>query len=145
MTEHFKLDNQLCFSLYNAQRQVNRYYSNKIFKQYNLTYPQYLVLQILWTSSPVNVKKLVTELSLDTGTISPLLKRMETNGLITRVRSELDQREVFVHLTDKSKEIQSHLEGATDILKEASQFTDDEYNEFGKLLNKLIHNLREQE
>jgi len=70
---------------------------------------------------------------------------METNGLITRVRSELDQREVFVHLTDKSKEIQSHLEGATDILKEASQFTDDEYNEFGKLLNKLIHNLREQE
>ena len=145
MTEHFKLDNQLCFSLYNAQRQVNRYYSNKIFKQYNLTYPQYLVLQILWTSSPVNVKKLVTELSLDTGTISPLLKRMETNGLIMRVRSELDQREVFVHLTDKSKEIQSHLEGATDILKEASQFTDDEYNEFGKLLNKLIHNLREQE
>lgn len=145
MTEHFKLDNQLCFSLYNAQRQVNRYYSNKIFKQYNLTYPQYLVLQILWTSSPVNVKKLVTELSLDTGTISPLLKRMETNGLITRVRSELDQREVFVHLTDKSKEIQSHLEGATDILKEASQFTDDEYNEFGKVLNKLIHNLREQE
>ncbi len=145
MTEHFKLDNQLCFSLYNAQRQVNRYYSNKIFKQYNLTYPQYLVLQILWTSSPVNVKKLVTELSLDTGTISPLLKRMETNGLITRVRSELDQREVFLHLTDKSKEIQSHLEGATDILKEASQFTDDEYNEFGKLLNKLIHNLREQE
>lgn len=145
MTEHFKLDNQLCFSLYNAQRQVNRYYSNKIFKQYNLTYPQYLVLQILWTSSPVNVKKLVTELSLDTGTISPLLKRMETNGLITRVRSELDQREVFVHLTDKSKEIQSHLEGATDILKEASQFTDDEYNEFVKLLNKLIHNLREQE
>ncbi|QRN49248.1 MarR family transcriptional regulator [Macrococcoides bohemicum] len=145
MTEHFKLDNQLCFSLYNAQRQVNRYYSNKIFKQYNLTYPQYLVLQILWTSSPVNVKKLVTELSLDTGTISPLLKRMETNGLITRVRSELDQREVFVHLTDKSKEIQSHLEGATDILKEASQFTDDEYNEFGKLLNELIHNLREQE
>lgn len=145
MTEHFKLDNQLCFSLYNAQRQVNRYYSNKIFKQYNLTYPQYLVLQILWTSSPVNVKKLVTELSLDTGTISPLLKRMETNGLIMRVRSELDQREVFVHLTDKSKEIQSHLEGATDKLKEVSQFTDDEYNEFGKLLNKLIHSLREQE
>lgn len=145
MTEHFKLDNQLCFSLYNAQRQVNRYYSNKIFKQYNLTYPQYLVLQILWSSSPVNVKKLVTELSLDTGTISPLLKRMETNGLITRVRSELDQREVFVHLTDKSKEIQTHLEGATDILKEVSQFTDDEYNEFSKLLNKLIHSLREQE
>ncbi|WP_414043793.1 MarR family winged helix-turn-helix transcriptional regulator [Macrococcus animalis] len=143
MTEHFKLDNQLCFSLYNAQRQVNRYYSNKIFKQYNLTYPQYLVLQTLWASSPVNVKKLVTELSLDTGTISPLLKRMETNGLITRVRSELDQREVFVHLTDKSKAMQPQLENATEVLRDASEFTDEEYDEFAKLLNKLIHSLRE--
>lgn len=144
MTEHFKLDHQLCFSLYNAQRQVNRYYSNKIFKKYNLTYPQYLVLQTLWVSSPVNVKKLVTELSLDTGTISPLLKRMETNGLITRVRSELDQREVFVHLTDKSRDIQPDLADATDILRDASQFTDEEYAEFGKLLTKLIHNLSDK-
>ncbi|WP_414044804.1 MarR family winged helix-turn-helix transcriptional regulator [Macrococcus equi] len=144
MSDYFKLDNQLCFSLYNAQRQVNRYYSNKIFKKYNLTYPQYLVLQTLWASSPVNVKKLVTELSLDTGTISPLLKRMETNGLIRRERSELDQREVFVHLTDKSKEIQPHLVDATEILRDASQFTDEEYEQFGKLLNKLIHNLRDK-
>ncbi|MCE4955903.1 MarR family winged helix-turn-helix transcriptional regulator [Macrococcoides caseolyticum] len=143
MTDYFKLDNQLCFSLYNAQRQVNRYYSNKIFKRYNLTYPQYLVLQTLWETSPVNVKKLVTELSLDTGTISPLLKRMETNGLITRVRSELDQREVFVHLTEKSKGIQPELENATHILREASQFTDKEYKEFGQLLDKLIQNLRD--
>lgn len=145
MTDHFKLDNQLCFSLYNAQRQVNRYYSNKIFKKYNLTYPQYLVLQTLWISSPVNVKKLVSELSLDTGTISPLLKRMESNGLITRIRSELDQREVFVHLTEKSKSMQPQLENATEVLKEASKFSDEEYNEFGKLLNKLIHSLRDND
>ncbi|MCU7556246.1 MarR family transcriptional regulator [Macrococcus capreoli] len=145
MTDYFKLDNQLCFSLYNAQRQVNRYYTNKIFKQHNLTYPQYLVLQTLWASSPVNVKKLVTELSLDTGTISPLLKRMETNGLITRVRSDLDQREVFVHLTEKSKAIQPELSDATSILRDASQFTDAEYAEFGKLLNKLIQSLSENE
>lgn len=145
MTEHFKLDNQLCFSLYNAQRQVNRYYSNKVFKKYNLTYPQFLVLKTLWESSPVNVKKLVTELSLDTGTISPLLKRMENNGLIKRVRSELDQREVFIHLTDKSKEMQTELENASHVLKEASQLTNKEYDEFGKLLTKLIHSLKTED
>lgn len=103
MSEHHNLKEQLCFSLYNAQRQVNRYYSNKVFKKYNLTYPQFLVLSILWDESPVNVKKVVTELALDTGTVSPLLKRMEHVDLIKRERSEVDQREVFIHLTEKVK------------------------------------------
>ncbi|MBA4512204.1 MarR family transcriptional regulator, partial [Staphylococcus aureus] len=56
MSDQHNLKEQLCFSLYNAQRQVNRYYSNKVFKKYNLTYPQFLVLTILWDESPVNVK-----------------------------------------------------------------------------------------
>lgn len=63
MSDQHNLKEQLCFSLYNAQRQVNRYYSNKVFKKYNLTYPQFLVLTILWDESPVNVKKVVTELA----------------------------------------------------------------------------------
>ncbi len=57
MSEPLNLKEQLCFSLYNAQRQVNRYYSNNVFKKYKLTYPQFLVLTILWGESPVNVKK----------------------------------------------------------------------------------------
>lgn len=120
---------------------MNRYYSNKVFKKYNLTYPQYLVLTILWESSPVNVKTLVTELSLDTGTVSPLLKRMESNDLIIRRRSELDQREVFIHLTDKSKSMQPELEGCTQIIKEAAALSDEEYEELKQLLDKLIDNI----
>ncbi|QYA40519.1 MarR family transcriptional regulator [Macrococcoides caseolyticum] len=141
MSEHFRLDEQLCFSLYNAQRQVNRYYSNKIFKKYNITYPQYLVLSILWDASPVNVKKLVTELSLDTGTISPLLKRMEANNLIVRTRSELDQREVFISLTDKSTAMKDDLYQVTEIIHEVSQFTEEERRCYSTLLKKLINNL----
>lgn len=141
MTDNFQLNKQLCFSLYNAQRQMNRYYSNKVFKQFKLTYPQYLVLSILWENSPVNVKTLVNELALDTGTISPLLKRMEANELITRQRSELDQREVFVHLTEKSLAIKPELKGCTEIVKEAADFTDEEYEQLQSLLNKLIANL----
>ncbi len=91
MSDQHNLKEQLCFSLYNAQRQVNRYYSNKVFKKYNLTYPQFLVLTILWDESPVNVKKVVTELALDTGTVSPLLKRMEQVDLIKRERSEVSR------------------------------------------------------
>src|SRR5699024_9257226 len=112
MSEPLNLKEQLCFSLYNAQRQVNRFYSNNVFKKYKLTYPQFLVLTILWADSPVNVKKVVTELALDTGTVSPLLKRMEQVDLIKRERSEVDQREVFIHLTDKSEAIRPELDTA---------------------------------
>ncbi|TDM12216.1 MarR family winged helix-turn-helix transcriptional regulator [Macrococcus lamae] len=141
MTNNLKLDKQLCFSLYNAQRQMNRYFSNKIFKKHNLTYPQYLVLSILWESSPVNVKTLVTELALDTGTVSPLLKRMESNNLIKRERSELDQREVFIYLTDKSKSMQKDLEDCTEVVQEAADLTDNEFSDLKALLDKLINNM----
>lgn len=138
MSDHLNLKEQVCFSLYNAQRQVNRYYSNAIFKKYNLTYPQFLVLEILWDESPVNIKKVVTDLALDTGTVSPLLKRMEQMNLIKRERSEIDQREVFVHLTDKSKEMQPKLSNASQEVAEASSLTPDEIKELNRLLEKII-------
>lgn len=138
MSDHLNLKEQVCFSLYNAQRQVNRYYSNKIFKKYKLTYPQFLVLEILWDQSPVNVKKVVTDLALDTGTVSPLLKRMEQIDLIKRERSEIDQREVFVHLTEKSKAMEPELANASQQVTEASSLTPDEVNELTRLLEKVI-------
>ena len=138
MSEQHNLKEQLCFSLYNAQRQVNRYYSNKVFKKYNLTYPQFLVLTILWDESPVNVKKVVTELALDTGTVSPLLKRMEQVDLIKRERSEVDQREVFIHLTDKSEMIRPELSNASEKVATAYSLSKDEVKELNRLLGKVI-------
>ena len=133
MSDQHNLKEQLCFSLYNAQRQVNRYYSNKVFKKYNLTYPQFLVLTILWDESPVNVKKVVTELALDTG------NRMEQVDLIKRERSEVDQREVFIHLTDKSETIRPELSNASDKVASASSLSQDEVKELNRLLGKVIH------
>ena len=138
MSEQHNLKEQLCFSLYNAQRQVNRYYSNKVFKKYNLTYPQFLVLTILWDESPVNVKKVVTELALDTGTVSPLLKRMEQVDLIKRERSEVDQREVFIHLTDKSEMIRPELSNESEKVATASSLSKEEVKELNRLLGKVI-------
>ncbi len=80
-------------------------------------------------------------MSLDTGTISPLLKRMEANNLIVRTRSELDQREVFISLTDKSIAMKDDLYQVTEIIDEVSQFTEEERRCYSTLLNKLINNL----
>ncbi|BCU51635.1 MarR family transcriptional regulator, multiple gene regulator MgrA [Staphylococcus auricularis] len=138
MSESLNLKEQFCFSLYNAQRQVNRYYSNHVFKKYKLTYPQFLVLTILWAESPVNVKKVVTELALDTGTVSPLLKRMEQMDLIHRERSEIDQREVYIHLTPKSEQIRPELDTACNDVAAASSLTQEEFKELNRLLDKVI-------
>ena len=88
---------------------------------------------------PVNVKKVVTELALDTGTVSPLLKRMEQVDLIKRERSEVDQREVFIHLTDKSETIRPELSNASDKVASASSLSQDEVKELNRLLGKVIH------
>src|SRR5699024_2551526 len=124
----------LCFSLYNAQRQVNRYYSNNVFKKYKLTYPQFLVLTILWAESPVNVKKVVTELALDTGTVSPLLNRMEQVDVIQRERSGVD----------KSEAMRPELDTACQDVAIASSLSSEENKELNRLLSKVINAFTEE-
>src|SRR5689334_8585649 len=97
------LDNQLCFALHSAARQLVRAY-RPILAELDITHPQYLVLLVLWAwarerEPRPTVKALGNRLSLDSGTLTPLLKRLEQRGLITRERSTQDEREVFVHLT----------------------------------------------
>ena len=89
-------------------------------------------------NKPVNVKKVVTELALDTGTVSPLLKRMEQVDLIKRERSEVDQREVFIHLTDKSEMIRPELSNASEKVATASSLSKEEVKELNRLLGKVI-------
>lgn len=98
-----RLDEQLCFQLYTASRLVTRAY-RPLLKPLNLTYPQYLVMMVLWERGaqgelPVSVGELGEELLLDSGTLTPLLKRMESNGQVSRQRSAQDERVVQVDLT----------------------------------------------
>lgn len=97
------LDNQLCFSLYSLSRKVIQNYT-PLLKPLDLTYPQYLVMLVLWQSMEegeegLAVSQLTNKLKLDTGTITPLLKRMEVKGLLTRQRSAKDERMVVIRLT----------------------------------------------
>src|ERR1700754_5014307 len=97
-TDWLRLDQQICFSLNAASRAFGGVY-RVILKDLGLTYPQYLVMLVLWEHGELPVKKLGEHLRLDSGTLSPLLKRLETAGLVRRERSVRDERSVTVHLT----------------------------------------------
>ncbi|MGQ4388112.1 MarR family winged helix-turn-helix transcriptional regulator [Streptomyces sp. SAS_270] len=98
--DYLRLDQQICFSLNAASRAFNGVY-RVVLKDLGLTYPQYLVMLVLWEHGELPVKKLGEHLRLDSGTLSPLLKRLETAGLVRRERSAHDERSVHVHLTDE--------------------------------------------
>ncbi|GGY66610.1 MarR family transcriptional regulator [Streptomyces olivaceoviridis] len=99
-TEWLRLDRQICFSLHAASRAFNSVY-RLILKDLGLTYPQYLVMLVLWEQGDLPVKKLGERLRLDSGTLSPLVKRLEGAGLVRRERSAQDERSVRVHLTEE--------------------------------------------
>ncbi|MGW4567512.1 MarR family winged helix-turn-helix transcriptional regulator [Streptomyces sp. NPDC004561] len=95
-----RLDRQICFSLHAASRAFNGVY-RVILKDLGLTYPQYLVMLVLWEQGDLPVKKLGEHLRLDSGTLSPLIKRLEAAGLVRRERSAQDERSVRVRLTEE--------------------------------------------
>lgn len=93
-----RLDRQVCFPLYAATNLLTRLYG-PVLAELDLTYPQYLVMLVLWEKQPLSVGDLGRRLYLDSGTLTPLLKRMEKAGLVTRMRDDEDQRRVLVSLT----------------------------------------------
>jgi len=107
--EHLKLENQLCFALYDASRKVTQLYRSHL-KEMNLTYPQYLVIMVLWERGRLTVKELGDRLNLDSGTLTPLLKRLEKGDFLTRTRSKKDERELIVSLTEKGKSISNNAD-----------------------------------
>lgn len=99
-----KLDNQLCFALYVASKEIIRMYK-PLLDPLGLTYTSYIAMLVLWEKDEITIKALGERLSLDTGTLTPLLKKMEADGLLKRRRSPLDERQVYIFLTDKGKQL----------------------------------------
>jgi DNA-binding MarR family transcriptional regulator len=97
--ELLKLDNQLCFALYSTSHALTKAYA-PLLERLGLTYPQYLVMLVLWESDGVTVKALGERLRLDSGTLTPLLKRLEAAGLVRRERDKRDERQVRIGLTE---------------------------------------------
>ena len=108
MDGRFKLDNQLCFRLYTASRLITQAYY-PLLAEHGLTYPQYLVLMVLWEKDSQPVNDIAKRLMLETNTVTPLLKRMEAEGILTRVKGEEDARQMIVRLTRKGHGLQTKL------------------------------------
>ena len=107
--EVLKLENQICFPLYAASRLVTKLYQ-PILNQWDITYPQYLVFLLLWEKDQRTVSELGECLLLESNTLTPLLKRMESKGYVTRTRSTTDERSVQISLTDKGKALKQEAQ-----------------------------------
>ena len=106
--EAFKLDNELCFRLYTASRLLTQAY-HPLLSEQGLTYPQYLVLLVLWEKDAQPVNDIAKRLYLETNTVTPLLQRMEKEGILVRKKGEKDARQMIVSLTEKGILLQKEL------------------------------------
>ncbi len=108
MKEELKLKNQLCFRLYTASRLITQAY-HPYLSPLGITYPQYLVLMVLWENDRLPVNDIAKKLYLETNTVTPLLKRMESEGIIRRERGKDDARQVIVSLTEKGRSLEQDV------------------------------------
>jgi DNA-binding MarR family transcriptional regulator len=145
--EALKLNNQLCFPVYALSRLITREYQPYLDKL-GITYPQYLVLLILWENDAVSVNEIAHKLVLNTNTVTPLLKRMETMGLLNRKRSGNDERKVIISLTVKGKEMREQALIIPQSLASgliSSNISIDELLDLKQQLYKIIDYLKEKD
>jgi len=139
------LDVQLCFPLYSATRAVTRAYAD-LLAEVGLTYPQYLTLLALWgASSPLTVGELGARLQLDSGTLTPLLKRLESRGTVVRRRDAADERRVLVEVTDQGWALRDQVADVPKSLGRTLGMNRAEADELRRLLGKVMDGLAARE
>ena len=134
-----KLDSMLCFAVYAAEHAFTRFYKPRL-EALELTYPQYLVFLVLWETDGITVKALGDKLFLDSGTITPLVKRLEARGLVRRERDKQDERQVRIYLTEVGRALRE--KALTVPLAVGKALGGD--GEAAGMLRESLHRLREQ-
>ncbi|MBJ2156678.1 MarR family winged helix-turn-helix transcriptional regulator [Variovorax sp. IB41] len=128
------LDEQLCFAVYSTMLSLNKVYRG-LLHDLDLTYLQYLVMLVLWERDGINVSEICTRLSLETTTLTPLLKRLEARGLVQRVRSASDERQVIVSLTAEGRALHKKARALPACVAEAMAL---EPGDIGRLRDELL-------
>ena len=134
------LDNQLCFALYSASLAMTKLYK-PLLDELGLTYPQYLTLLVLWERDGLAVSELGERLSLDSGTLTPLLKRLEAAGLIARIRAIEDERRVHITLTAAGRKLKSRAQKIPGCILAASQCSISELVQLTRQIQELRQRL----
>lgn len=138
-----KLENQVCFPLYAVSRIITQQYK-PLLDALEITYPQYLVLMVLWETDGIPVKELSEKLFLETNTLTPLLKRLEQKDIVTRVRSKADERKVIISLTQKGKDLKLKAKEIPEKLMlqlDCLDINEDEIATLKRLLDKFLNTL----
>jgi DNA-binding MarR family transcriptional regulator len=139
--EKLKLGNQLCFPLYACAKEIIRKYKPYLDK-IDLTYTQYITMMVLWEMKTVNVKTLGECLYLDSGTLTPVLKKLESKGYITRVRSDKDERNLVVTITKEGEDLKDMALDIPAEMGSCIQLRPEESRMLYELLYKIIGNIR---
>ncbi len=138
ISQRHSVGTQLSFALYGAANRIARMHK-PFLEPLGLTFPQYLVILDLLDGAPLSVGTLGTRLDMDTGTITPLVKRLEGAGFVTRARDPTDERRVLVDLTPRSRTLEAEIRGITDKIKSACQLTDQGVDDLRRTLEALAH------
>jgi DNA-binding MarR family transcriptional regulator len=136
LEELMKLDNQLCFRLYSVSKKMTKAYK-PLLDKFNLTYPQYIVLLILFEHSSLDFKELSNIINLKTGTLTPILQSMEKKGDISRIKNKEDKRRINVSLTEEGKTLKNNISEVPVGLQEKLQITMSMYKTLVKELDEL--------
>ncbi|MCI6000679.1 MAG: MarR family transcriptional regulator [Finegoldia magna] len=136
--EYMKLDKQLCFQLYAASRMITSTYT-QFLKPLGLTYTQYIVLLVLWEKDGITVGKLCEKLYLDNGTITPVIKKMQSQGYLERVRSSKDDRIVIIYLTDEGKKLQEKVKDIPKLMNGCLELPDEKKAQLYDLLQDFLN------
>ncbi len=134
------LDHQLCFALYSTTHAMNKLY-RRLLEQLGLTYPQYLVMMVLWEKDGLTVSEIGERLFLDSATLTPLLKRLESMGILGRERSAADERQVIVSLTESGRTLKRTAAQVPQEVFCAAQCTPEEIGSLKRSLERLRANL----
>ena len=138
-----RLENQLCFPLYACAKEVVRQY-RKPLKELNLTYTQYLVMMVFWEFGGMTEGELGKKVHLDSGTLAPLLKRLEKQGLINRIRPENNERRLFLSLTEEGEALKEKAVAVPERMQGCIDLPEEEWRQLKYLLEKALIRMEEQ-
>ena len=139
-----KLENQLCFPLYVCSKEIVRRYKPFLDKL-DLTYTQYITMMVLWEIKEINVKDLGNKLFLDSGTLTPLLKKLENKGYITRIRDLYDERNVLISITEKGMKLRDDALNIPQNVGKCININEKEVADLYKILYEIIDDMKENE
>ncbi|MBR4540490.1 MAG: MarR family transcriptional regulator [Clostridia bacterium] len=142
--EALKLKNQVCFPLYACSKELVRQYGPHL-KELNLTYTQYLVMMVLWEKESVSSRELAACLHLDYGTLTPVLKRLDQAGYLTRERAPEDERLLTLTLTEKGRKLKTNAVTIPPAIAECMGLTAEEFGALYKLTYKALKNMEEKD